>query len=200
MSTLTDSYLAWDELDHKSGCPRASWTVDLRTEPDAYRSLTRGTSHACPTEECGHGDRYEKTTVRIVCTTCGIVHTMSGDADDKRRTSTQAIGYGQPPKRAGGLWLYPGPPLLHGWGGPDGEPEGYLVTRTSVDRVTVDNVIGSIHQGRGPRRGVQWSAAALPDPQGEYGYGLTRWARACSELRSFTAAAKWIAAQAGEIA
>lgn len=200
MSALTDSYLAWDELDHKPGCP-GQWTVDVRTEYDTYRSATGGSSHACPNEECGHSTRYDKTTVRIVCTTCGIAHTMSGPAGAQRRTSTKALGYGQPPKKAGGLWLYPGAPLLHGWGhSEDDEPEGYLVTRTPVDRVTVDNVIGSIHQDRGPRRGVQWSATAVPGPQGEYGYGLIRWARASGELRSVTAAAKWIAAQDGETA
>ncbi|MFC8658058.1 hypothetical protein ACFUCT_23100 [Streptomyces parvus] len=197
MSLLSDSYLPWEELAHKPDC-NGQWTVDVRTEYDTYRSVSGGTAHACPNGECGHSSRYDKTTVRIVCTTCGIVHTMSGDADDKRRTSTKAIGYGQPPKKAGGLWLYPGAPLLFGWGhGEDEEPEGYLVTRTHVDRVTVDNLIGTIHKARGPRRGVHWSAVAVPDPKGEYGYGLTRWARARGELRSFTAAAKWIAAQGG---
>ncbi|MCX4676749.1 hypothetical protein OG413_15800 [Streptomyces sp. NBC_01433] len=198
MSFLTDSYLAWDELDHKPGCAKPSWTVDMRTESGAYRSVTGGTSHTCPTQECGHADRYDRTSLRIVCSSCGLARIMSGDADGMRGTSTQAIGYGQPPKKAGGVWLYPGAPLLFGWGhGEDKEPEGYLVTRARVDRVTVDNVIGSILKDRGPRRGVKWAATAVPAPDGEYGYGLIRWARMVQDLRSFTAAAKWIAAQGG---
>ncbi|MER7696206.1 hypothetical protein [Streptomyces sp. NPDC096095] len=200
MSLLTDSYLAWDELDHKPNCAKPSWTVDTRTEDRAFRTVNGGPSHACPNEECDHADRYTKTSLRVVCSSCGLALIMSGD-DGFRGTSTRAIGYGQPPRKVGGVWLYPGAPLLFGWGhGETDEPEGYLVTQTRVDRVTVDNVIGSIHKARGPRRGVQWSAVAVPDPKGEYGYGLVRWARARSELRSFTAAAKWIAAQGGETA
>ncbi len=195
MSLLTDVYLPWEELTHKPGCAKPSWAVDTRTEHDALRTVGGGPTHACPNEECGHSARYTKTSLRVVCSSCGLVLIMSGDDDGMCGTSTKAIGYGQPPKKAGGVWLYPGAPLLFGWGhGEDEEPEGYLVTRTRVDRVTVDNVIGSIHKARGPRRGVQWSAAAVPDPKGEYGYGLTRWAQARSELRSVTAAAKWIAA------
>ncbi|MFJ9889841.1 hypothetical protein ACIQRW_28855 [Streptomyces sp. NPDC091287] len=201
MSTLTDSYLAWDGLAHRPGCAKPSWTVDTRTEDGAFRTVIGGPSHACPNEECGHSQRYTKTSLRVVCSSCGLALIMSGDSDGLQRTSTKELGYGQPPKKAGALWLYPGAPLLFGWGhGEHEEPEGYLVTRTRVDRVTVDNVIGSIHKASGPRQGVQWSAAAVPDPKGEYGYGLVRWARACGELRSLTAAAKWIAAQAGETA
>lgn len=200
MSLLTDSYLAWEQLDHKPGCTQPSWTIDTRTEHGVFRSVNDGPSHACPNEECGHSERYTKTSLRVVCSSCGLALIMSGDddSDGMRGTTTRAIGYGQPPKKAGGVWLYPGAPLLFGWGhGEHEEPEGYLVTRTRVDRVTVDNVIGSIHKARGPRRGVQWSAVAVPDPKGEYGYGLVRWARMRGEMRSFTAAAKWIAAQDG---
>ncbi|MFJ5888127.1 hypothetical protein [Streptomyces californicus] len=200
MSALTDSYLEWQDLAHASDCARPSWTVDTRIERTAFRTVG-GTSHVCPVEECEHSGRYTRTSLRIVCTSCGIALVMTGDDSALRNTSTAELGYGQPPKKAGGLWMYPGAPLLFGWGhGEDSEPEGYLVTRTRVARVTADNLIGAIYKDRGPRRGVRWSATAVPDPKGEYGYGQTRWARAISELRSATAAAKWIAAQGGESA
>ncbi|MGW1295116.1 hypothetical protein [Streptomyces sp. NPDC002533] len=196
MSLLTDSYLAWEEIAHRPDCAKPSWTVDTRIEDGVFRGVSGGTSHACPNEECGHGERYTKTSLRVVCSSCGVALIMSGDDDGMRSTSTKALGYGQPPKKAGGLWLYPGAPLLFGWGhGETDEPEGYLVTRARVERVTVDNIIGVIHKARGPRRGVQWSATSVPDPKGEFGYGLVRWARARGEFRSFTAAAKWIAVQ-----
>jgi len=196
MTQLLNTYLAWDELEHRPGCAKPSWTVDIRTEHNVYRSVANGERHACRRPECGHTDRYDETSVRIVCVSCGIVHIMSGDAGGLRTRSTKAIGYGRPPVKAGGVFLYPGEPLLHGWGnGEDSEPEGYLVTRTKVDRVTADNVIGAVFKARGPRRGVKWAATAIPSPDGEYGFGPVRWARRAEALSSFTAAAKWIAAQ-----
>ncbi|MFI7239312.1 hypothetical protein [Streptomyces cyaneofuscatus] len=198
MTQLLNTYLAWAELAHAPDCAAPQWAVDIRTERDVYRSVTHGTPHACPTPECGHSDRYEKVSVRIVCSSCGRAHILSADAsaDSIRQTSTKALGYGCPPKKAGGVWLYPGEPRLFGWGhGEDGEPEGYLVTRTRVDRVTADNVIGAIYKDQGPRRGVKWAATAVPAADGEYGYGPVRWTRLQEDLRSFTAAAKWIAAQ-----
>ncbi|WP_299542089.1 hypothetical protein [uncultured Streptomyces sp.] len=195
MTLLQDTYLGWDELAHKPGCATPQWTIDVRTEPNAFRDRAATQPHGCPAAECGHGDRYEKTSVRIVCSSCGHARIMSGDSDGFRQTSTKALGYGQPPKKAGGLWLYPGEPLLFGWGhGEHEEPEGYVVTRTRVDRVTADNVIGTIHKARGPRRGVKWEATAVPDPSGQYGLGNpVRWAHASEGLATVAAAAKWIA-------
>ncbi|MEU0002568.1 hypothetical protein ABZ069_37305 [Streptomyces microflavus] len=193
--TLQATYLAWDPLEHRPDCATPSWTVDIRTEHNAYRSVANGERHACRRPECGHTDRYDETSVRIVCISCGIVHIMSGESGGLRTRSTKAIGYGRPPVRAGGVWLYPGEPLLHGWGGEAAEPDGYLVTRTRVDRVTADNVIGAVHKERGPRRGVKWTGLAIPDANGRFGFNPVRWARAQDDLRSLTAAAKWVAAQ-----
>ncbi|MEU2800351.1 hypothetical protein [Streptomyces sp. NPDC007117] len=196
MTLLQDTYLAWDELTHKPGCSSPNWTVDVRTEPGTQRSVVNGTSHGCQLPGCEHTDRYDKTSVRIVCSSCGRARIMSGDADGMRETSTQALGYGQPPRKAGGVWLYPGAPLLFGWGhGEEDEPEGYLVTQTRAARVTVDNVIGAIFKDRGPRRGVKWAATAVPAAEGAYGFGLLRWDRKIEDLRSLTAAAKWVSGQ-----
>ncbi|MGW7473693.1 hypothetical protein ACWGIT_19120 [Streptomyces cyaneofuscatus] len=196
MTQLLNTYLAWDELAHRPGCAAPQWTVDIRTEHNVYRSVANGERHACRRPECGHTDRYDETSVRIVCSSCGLARIMSGDADGMRTTSTKALGYGCAPRKSGGVWLYPGAPLLHGWGnGEDSEPEGYLVTRTRVDRVGVDNVTGAIFKARGPRRGVKWAATAIPSKDGAYGFGPVRWARRQEDLRSLTAAAKWIAAQ-----
>lgn len=191
MTSLQDTYLAWDELAHAAGCTDPRWVVDVRTE-SAFRDLTTQT-HTCPSEECDHSDRFEKTSVRIVCRSCGRARVMSGESGSLRQTSTTALGYGQKPVKSAGLWLYPGEPLLHGWGAPGGdEPTGYLVTRTRVDRVTVANVAGAIYQDRGPRRGIKWAAAAIVDAFGEYGYGQVRWAHRQEGMPSKAAAAKWI--------
>ncbi|MFJ8883644.1 hypothetical protein ACIRJR_09540 [Streptomyces sp. NPDC102402] len=193
MSGLTDTYLAWDELGHAPECADPRWIVDVRTEFRAFRDLS-SQSHNCPSEGCGHSDRYEKTSVRIVCRSCGKARIMSGESDSLRQTSTTALGYGQQPRKTAGLWLYPGEPLLYGWGSVGGdEPTGYLATRTRVDRVTGENVIGAIYQERGPRRGIKWAATAIVDAFGEYGYGQVRWARSQNGLPTKAAAAKWIA-------
>lgn len=192
MTGLQDTYLAWTELAHAPDCAVPQWIVDVRDEGRAFRDLTRKT-HSCPSEGCDHGDRYEKTSVRIVCRSCGRARIMSGESDSLRCSSTTALGYGQQPHKSGGLWLYPGEPLLYGWGGDGDDPTGYLVTRTRVDRVTVANVAGAIHQDRGPRRGIKWAATAIVDAFGEYGYGQVRWARRQAGLPTKAAAAKWIA-------
>ncbi|MFE0243294.1 hypothetical protein ACFWZ0_02585 [[Kitasatospora] papulosa] len=192
MTSLQDTYLAWDELAHAPSCADPRWVVDIRTECGAYRDVT-GRAHNCPAEDCDHSDRYEKTSVRIVCRSCGKARIMSGEADALRQTSVQALGYGQQPVKCAGLWLYPGEPRLFGWGAAVGDdPTGYLVTRTRVDRVTLTNVIGAIHQDRGPRRGIKWAATAVIDAFGDYGYGQARWAHRQEGLPTRTAAAKWI--------
>lgn len=193
MTQLLDTYLAWTELTHHTACARTQWTVDIRTEDDAFRGRHSGPAHACPNEDCDHTDRYERTTIRIVCTSCGVARLLTGDMESERATSTLALGYGRPPRKLGGLFLYPGEPLLYGWGNAeDDDPTGYLVTRSRVDRVQTADVIGTIGQTRGPRRGIQWAATAVPSEDGPYGYGLIRWAQAEEGLRSVAAAAKWI--------
>ncbi|MFE4691714.1 hypothetical protein ACFRH6_16845 [Streptomyces sp. NPDC056749] len=184
MTSLQDTYLAWDELAHAPSCADPRWVVDVRTEYGAYRDVTTSRTES---------GRYDRTSVRIVCRSCGKARIMSGEAEALRQTSVKALGYGQQPVKCAGLWLYPGEPLLFGWGASvDDDPTGYLVTRTRVDRVTVGNVIGAIHQDRGPRRGIKWAATAIVDASGEYGYGPVRWAHRQEGLPTRTAAAKWI--------
>lgn len=194
MSTAQIAYLGWELLEHAEGCRRPVWTVDVRTESE-YRPRRDGAGHDCPNENCAHGDRFEATTVRIVCSSCGTAHLLTADSERVRRRSTAALGYGQQPRRVAGLWLWPDEPLLS-WGrGKDEEPWGYLATRQRVDRVTAADVVGEILQGRGKRGGVVWSAAAVPSQTGRHGVGPVRWATATTDLRSVAAAAKWIATQ-----
>ncbi|MEV7867432.1 hypothetical protein AB0P17_15325 [Streptomyces sp. NPDC088124] len=196
MTTAMESYLGWDLLPHRDDCARPEWSVDVRTEHSALRRRHDGVAHDCPNEECGHGDHYSRTTVRIVCQSCGTAHVMTGE-ETPERTSTAALGYGQEPRKAAGLYLYPGAPVLYGW--ERSEPYEYLVTAARVDRVQVGDVVGLITQSRGKRGAVRWSACAAPSPEGTYGYRPLRWTRAQADLRSIAAAAKWIAG-AGESA
>ncbi|MFJ2174383.1 hypothetical protein ACIOHE_15895 [Streptomyces sp. NPDC087851] len=193
-----DSYLGWDLLAHQSGCKRPVWTVDVRTEQNAFRDRRDGVPHGCPNEECEHSDRRAETSVRIVCTSCGIAHVMKGE-ETPRRTSTAALGYGQPPRKVAGLYLYAGEPLLFGWGrSVDDEPYEFLVTARRVDRVAEADVVGMIGQSRGKRGAVQWTACAVASTEGTFGYRPLRWLYAEQGFRSVAAAAKWIGIRCGE--
>ena len=187
MTSALDSYLGWDLLTHRPGCARPSWTVDVRTTHDEFRSRHGGPVHDCQNGECGHGDKYTSTTVRIVCTSCGLTETITGETgtgDTGRSTgSTRDLGYGLAPRRVAGLHLYPG------------EPHDFVVTVARVDRVTTADVVGQITQTLGRRGGVQWSATAVPAPDGRFGLGHIRWAHAQDGHRTVAAAAKWIYAR-----
>lgn len=216
MISPLDTYLGWEQPEHFTGCRRPAWDVGMRTEREEFR---RGGGnperrHSCPDENCGHGPRYDKVVVRLVCHSCGSAHVISGEQTgiDTRTaaTSTNAIGYGLPPRQAAGLLLWAGHPWLGGDGWGDelrgGEPHDFVVTRPKVKQVTADVVVGQITQSRGGRGGVVWTALAVPDPQGQFGFGQhLRWAhandgrgRGGSPLRSVAAAARWIGARLAE--
>jgi hypothetical protein len=198
VSPVLDTYLGWELLAHRPTCKGPSWAVDIRTA-DAYRCGEAGASHSCPQagDSCGHRDGYEKTMVRIVCASCGMVHLISGEAD-RTTDSTRAYGYGQAPRTVAGLFLYPGEPYLHYGRLATDEPHDFLVTARKVARVEQADVVGQITQGRGTRGAVRWTACAGPDPDGPYGYGRIRWTHADDGHRSVAAAAKWIRARQDE--
>ncbi len=196
MTTVTATYLGWDELQHFDGCTKPAWTVDMRTEPDTFRRPVSVDKHECPVEECWHGSRYERTTVRIVCLSCQAACTVESE-DGVRRGSSKTVtdGYGQPPRRIAGLLLWPGDPFLS-WGRMStDEPWDFIVTRPGVTRVTQDDVVGVISQARGKRGALCWSVVAVRDEAGPYGLRPLRFAHAAERLRSVPATAKWIAAQ-----
>ncbi|WP_374987178.1 hypothetical protein [Streptomyces fradiae] len=106
-------------------------------------------------------------------------------------------GYGQPPKRVAGLWLYPGPPLLDLRG--YDSPGAYLCSRQQVDRLSENDIVGVVTEGRGPRGRTVYHAAIGPDfhPPARGLSGYADWAKTSGEkpFTSVTAAAKWVAAE-----
>ncbi|MEV6614236.1 hypothetical protein AB0N31_10510 [Streptomyces sp. NPDC051051] len=212
MNSALDTYLGWEQPQHRTGCKRPSWEIGLRREENAYRRTWHGDpplTHSCPQEECGHGNSYEQTMVRIVCRSCGAAQVITGEATvdtGTTMTSTKTLGYGLPPRQAAGLLLWPGQPWLDFGRAVDDEPHDFVVTRTGTKEVTKDTVVGQISQGRGKLGGILWTALAVPDPQGPYGYGQhVRWAHASdgrgrggSPLRTVAAAARWIGARLAE--
>lgn len=199
MTTVQSTYLGWEQPEHMAGCKKPAWSVDFRTDPEEFRHRHDGTAHACRNEDCQHGDRYPRTTVRIVCLSCQTAVVIVGEDCHTSRGPTAATthGYGLPPRRVAGLLLWPGEPFLDFGRLRSDEPYDFLVTRTGVLRVTRADVVGVVMQTRGKRGGVTWTAASGPRDN-KYARGRLDWARYSGDdatLRSVTAAAKWVAAQ-----
>ncbi|MFJ2719406.1 hypothetical protein [Streptomyces sp. NPDC087437] len=200
MTSVIETYLGWQESEHLAGCRKPDWTVDFRTDDNEFRGRHDGEAHSCPNDDCGHGDRYRRTTVRIVCPSCQAATIIRGEADgiSQGMTANTTYGYGLPPRKLAGLLLWPGEPWLNLGSYRSADPYDFVVTRPSVKRVTEADVVGVITQSRGKRRAVTWSAAALPTPGR---YGRFNWDRTNEDtLRTVAAAAKWIAAQLADLA
>lgn len=194
MTVVQDTYLGWDLLRHFDSCTRPQWTVDVRREDNVFRARHGGEKHDCPNEGCYHGDRYERTTVRIVCTSCQMAHVIKSEEGlHSSSTKNATHGYGQQPRKVAGLLLWPGEPFLSFGRLSSDEPWDYLVTRPGVTRVTEDDVVGLVQQTRGTRGAVKWSAVAVRSEAGPYGLSPLRFARAEERMASVSAAAKWTA-------
>ncbi|MFJ4515244.1 hypothetical protein [Streptomyces sp. NPDC088816] len=198
MTSVIETYLGWQEPEHLADCRRPHWSVDFRTDDDEFRDRHGGDKHDCPNEDCDHGDRYRRTTVRIVCTSCQAAVVICGEADGIGRgmTANTTHGYGLPPRKLAGLLLWPGEPWLGIGRLRSADPHDFVVTALGVKRVTEADVVGVIAQSRGKRGAVTWSAGALPTPGR---YCRINWGRTNEDtLRSVAAAAKWIAAQTAD--
>ena len=197
MTSVLETYLGWEEPKHMASCKRPAWSVDIRTDDDEVRDRLGGEAHACPNDECQHGDRYARTTVRIVCRSCQAAMVVRGEEAGTSQGAGVTDGYGQPPRTMAGLLLWPGEPWLNIGRLRSDEPYDYVVTRKGVTRVTEADVVGVITQGRGKRGATVWGAGALPTP-GKYvrlNWGCTN---KDQPARSVAAAAKWIAARLAE--
>lgn len=211
MRSVLDTYVGWDKPEHLKGCKRPSWDIGIRTEVSEYRPY-RGFGetvhkHDCTDECCQHGNTYDKTVVRIVCRSCGAARVVTGESTEDTRdtpTNTQWLGYGLAPRQQAGLLLWPAKPWL------DrhlvDELHDYVLTRTGVKQVTADAVVGTLIQGQGKLGGRLWTALAVPDPDGEYGFlQPVRFAhandgrgRGGAPLRTLGSAARWVAARLAE--
>lgn len=209
MRSVLDTYVGWDKPEHLKGCRRPAWDIGIRTEEKEYRRY-RGFGepvhkHGCTDEYCRHGDSFDKTVVRIVCTSCGAARVITGERTEDTRdtqTNTERLGYGLAPRQQAGLLLWPAKPAM-GYDLVD-ELHDFVLTRTGVKQVTADAVVGTLIQGQGRRGGRLWTALAVPDPEGEYGFlQPVRFAqrndgRGGAPLRTLGTAARWVAARLAE--
>ena len=194
MNLVRDLYLDWLYFPHRRGCPQPAWEAQLKLDHGRRGRLT-GTEeqvHACTAEECLHANEFRRYKVRLVCRACTAVHTISGEDVGIDRKTTAAYGYGNSPREAEGLWLWPGEQPIPGF---KEDPDDWLVTRTPDMPVQAADVAGTIESYFTAGHHTRWKAQAIADPDGPHGGEQLRWARRQNELHSVEQAAAWIAAQ-----
>ncbi|MFI6337807.1 hypothetical protein [Streptomyces sp. NPDC050535] len=202
MKSVQETYLGWEQPRHHRGCTQTGFAVDYRVNDDVPRYGggfgEEKPAHRCKDEHCGHRNSFAEMVVRIVCRSCGVAEVITGEKTPDTghgSTSTKSLGYGLLARRVSGLLLWPGDPWLSIGRADSPEPHDFLVTRPGVKQVTEPDVVGQITQGRGQRGGVMWAANAVAAKDGQYGVlGRVKWAHARDDLKTPTAAAKWIAA------
>jgi hypothetical protein len=189
MQLIESLYLGWSRLDHPADCPRPTWDVVEILHDEGGRIVQTGAEHhACANDTCSHADSFGRVRLRLLCRDCGSVRTITGEGLTQVCTHISLTGWGQAPRRVGGVWLWPGQPPA-----PGREPHDYLVTREQVDAVTTESLYGIITRYRDAEGTPRWIAGALPDPDGAHQVHSLRWRHRSTGLADLDAAAAWIA-------
>lgn len=199
MRLIEDTYFGWNDVTHALDCERPSWDIDVRHDTGRHFTSQAGTEqHTCPNEDCAHADVFDRVTVRIICRSCHTAHMISGEGLGTTCTTTEALGYGQPPRKTAGIYLWPSAPVLYGYGpgrsGHDDQPHAWLATAEPAERLKTEHCIGAIGRHRTARGALRWWAGALPAMPPVPGHGRLVWDRKVSGFTSVSAAARWIAA------
>ncbi|MDX5569358.1 hypothetical protein PYK79_47285 [Streptomyces sp. ID05-04B] len=188
MDLIAETYFGWKPLAHAPACPNPIWDDAQVLHSEGVRPGSYGAiRHACEHGDCMHADVFERLQLRLLCSDCGTVITLSGENLVQVISHTSATGWGQPPTETAGVWLWPGRPVVEG-----GQPHEYLVTR-QAQTVTPDTLYGIITAYRDTEGRRLWIAAAVPDPDGAHQVSTLRWRHASNGLTNLDQAAAWIA-------
>lgn len=187
MDLITETYFGWDPLTHTIDCAAPVWDVAELRRTEGVRPRPAGAAeHACLNQGCEHGDVFGRVQLRLLCRDCGTVRIISGEQLTEVHTRTELTGWGQAPTQSGGVWLWPGRPVI-----PGGEPHEYLVTlqAAALTRDLLYGIVTAYRDADGTRR---WIAGAAPDPDGAHQISTLRWRHASDGLDSLEEAAEWI--------
>jgi hypothetical protein len=189
MDLIETVYFGWNPLAHAEGCANPVWDDAQTMHSEGIRPHAGGDQpHGCAQgDDCTHGDTFGRVQLRLLCTTCGTVHTLSGESLVHVISHTSATGWGQPPIQMGEVWLWPGRPTTKG-----GKPHQYLVTREAAT-VTRETLYGIITGYWDSEYKPRWIAAAVPDEAGAHQVSSLRWRHASRGLAALEDAAAWIA-------
>ncbi|MEU6376760.1 hypothetical protein [Streptomyces sp. NPDC046909] len=188
MDLIETVYFGWNALAHADGCETPVWDDAEVMHSEGIRpGITGDEHHACAHDICTHSDSFTRVQLRLLCRTCGTVHTISGESLTHVLSHTSVTGWGQPPRRMGEVWLWPGRPAIAG-----GEPHQFLVTR-QPQTVTRATLYGIITRYRDASSTPRWIAGAVPDEDGAHQVSMLRWRHASRGLAALEDAAAWIA-------
>lgn len=186
MDLIINAYFGWNPLAHAPGCATPVWdTADVLHTP-AIRTVTGDPRpHTCTHPDCTHATKFTRVQLRLLCRTCGTVHTISAETLSHVLSHTSVTGWGQPPTHLAGMWLWPGRPPI-----PDHPPREYLITLDH--RIpTPDSLHGIITGYRDADHVQRWIAAATPDETGAHQISTLRWRHRSAGLTTLSEAAEW---------
>lgn len=187
MDLIQTVYFGWNPLAHAEACPNPVWDDADVLHTEGLRPGVRGDDHhTCDHPDCTHADTFTRVQLRLLCRDCQTVHTISGESLTHALAHTSATGWGQPPRPLGGVWLWPGRPVIEG-----GDPHQYLVTRQAAT-VTRETLYGVITRYRLADGTPLWMAGAVPDEDGAHIVSAMRWRYASNGLADLEDAAAWI--------
>jgi hypothetical protein len=188
MDLIETVYFGWNSLAHAEGCTNPVWDdADIRHSEGVRPGIAGDEHHACANGICSHADTFPRVQLRLLCKTCGTVHTISGESLTHVISHTSATGWGQAPIQMGDVWLWPGRPTI-----PGGRPHQYLATREAAT-VTPGTLYGIITSYLDSEYQPRWIAAAVPDENGAHQVSSLRWRHSSRGLATLEDAAAWIA-------
>ncbi|MFC5217275.1 hypothetical protein [Streptomyces coerulescens] len=188
MDLIEETYFGWDSVTHTVDCPNPTWDdVQTRYDQGARHDASGADPHTCSNSLCSHATTFGRVQLRLLCRDCDTVRIISGEGLAETYTTTDATGWGQPPRQVGEVWLWPGRPAI-----PGGEPQQYLVTRqpAAITQATLYGLITAYRDAEGTAR---WIAGAVRDDQGAHYVSSLRWRHRSAGLTDLDAAAEWIA-------
>jgi len=189
MDLIETVYFGWNPLAHAEGCTHPLWDDAQVMHSEGLRpGINADEHHACANGICTHADTFERVQLRLLCTTCGTVHTISGESLVHVISHTSATGWGQPPIQMGEVWLWPGRRSATA----ASEPHQFLVPREAAT-VTRETLYGIITSYLDSEYKPRWIAAAVPDENGAHQVSSLRWRHSSRGLAALEDAAAWIA-------
>ncbi|MFE3855227.1 hypothetical protein ACFXPN_29350 [Streptomyces griseorubiginosus] len=190
MDLIETVYFGWNPLAHAEGCTNPVWDDAQTMHSEGIRPCAGSDQpHGCVKgDDCTHRDTFDRVQLRLLCTTCGIVHTLSGESLVHVISHTSATGWGQPPIQMGEVWLWPGRRSATA----ASEPHQFLVTRQAAT-VTRETLYGIITSYLDSEYKPRWIAAAVPDEAGAHHVSSLRWRHASRGQAALEDAAAWIA-------
>lgn len=189
MHLIEELYLGWQQLTHTTACPNPVWdSVEWRRDEGARLVQQGAEAHECISGDCDHGNGFDRVQFRLLCRDCQTVHVLDGEGLGSTVTTTALTGWGQPPRKTAGMWLWPGETAT-----PDGRPHDYLVTRDPVTPATPGALHGLITSYWDSVGTPLWIAYAHHHPDGTHKRGRLTFTHRTNALTTVQDAARWIA-------